>query len=291
MTIELRESVAVAPVRKGARWKVIVATPGQGSSGFYSEELLRRDAHKIVPAGGQSFINHDISRNPKDLIGFFPEGSYWSDEDSAVVGDLEVFKHWQDFVAEIAPHVGMSLFASGECDEDGNITEIFEDRMNGCDLVARPGLEGSGFSELYESARAGSDKPSVRAAGDELLEVLMDEKLDKLIELMSSLVAEKESKAQESAQVEADTAAVNTAVEAFKAAVKAVDGADLLASQKEAILEAASAGQDVAPLIEAAVKVKAEAEALFVEQAESQGRVVSEGGRFASAVDLGKVFG
>src|SRR5688500_9958403 len=96
--IAIRESVTEAPVKKGNRWRVIGARPGKGSSGEYSTEMFRRDAHKIIAPGGQSFINHDDSRNPKDMIGVYPDGSFWSDEDNAVVSELEVFSHWKEFV-------------------------------------------------------------------------------------------------------------------------------------------------------------------------------------------------
>src|SRR5690606_22263815 len=150
-TLHLKESTAEAPVKKGKRWRVIVARPGKGSSGTYSEELFRRDAHKIIAPGAQSFINHDSTRNPKDMIGIFPEAAYFDENEKAVVAELEVFSHWEKFVDEVGPHCGISLYALGEADEDGNVTAIVEDRLNGADLVSRPGLVGSGLAEkLYE---------------------------------------------------------------------------------------------------------------------------------------------
>src|SRR5690606_28787043 len=112
------------------RWRVIVAKPGVGSSGTYSEDLFKRDAEKIVPAGGQMFINHDDSRNPKDMLGTYPEGSYWDSEENAVVAEAEIFSHWKEFVEEVGPHCGVSLYAMGEADEEGNVTAIIEDRLN-----------------------------------------------------------------------------------------------------------------------------------------------------------------
>lgn len=282
MSIELRESVATAPVKKGNRWRTVIATPGQGSSGYYSEEVLKRDAAKIVPAGGQSFINHDASRNPKDLLGVFPEGSYWSDEDNAVVGDLQVFSHWAAFVEEVAPHVGMSLYAMGESDDDGNVTAIVEDRMNGCDLVARPGLIGSGIVEkLYESAiQAGSTKPSTTVVQEDEGDTNMEDvkkALADLTNLVGTLVAEKETAVAAEAQVTADEMAVAQAIESYSAAVKAVDEAELLDVQRAEILEAAKKpGADVTALVESAKKIRdAAIEAVKIREGESSGRVVT----------------
>ncbi len=259
--VAIRESVTEAPVKKGNRWRVIVARPGQGSSGFYSEEMLRRDAHKIIAPGGQAFINHDDSRNPKDMLGVYPEGSFWSEEDKAVVSELEVFSHWKEFVEEVGPHCGISLYALGQADEEGNVTAIQEDRLNGADLVARPGLVGSGLAEkLYESAIAGSEKATVIAAEENGNEMELEEKVDALVAkidaLTSAIVAENGKKAEEAAQIKADAEAVASAVEAYDAAVKAVDEADLLAPQREAILSAAKRGEDVTAAIESAKAVK-----------------------------------
>lgn len=285
MTV-LRESVAVAPVKAGNRWRVIVAKPGQGSSGFYSEDLFRRDAGKIIAPGGQAFINHDDSRNPKDMIGTYPEGSFWSEDDKAVVSELEVFSHWKDFVEEVGPHCGISLYAVGEQDGEGNVTEFHEDALNGADLVARPGLTGSKIAEkLYESAKAhdSDEKPGAQAQeSNERNEQIMDEKLDQLIELMSSLVAEKIQKETEEVQVSADEAAVSSAVEAYDASVKAIDEAELLPSQVESLRAAAKAGADVAPLIEEAKKVKTDAlAAVQAEVATGHGRVVEGADKFS----------
>lgn len=262
MTKLLKENVAQAPVKAGKRWRVVVARPGQGSSGNYSEELFRRDAHKILAPGAQSFINHDDKRNPTEMIGTFPEGSYWDEGEKAVISELEVFSHWEAFVDEVGPHCGMSIYAMGEADADGNVTQIIEDRLNGCDLVARPGLVGSGLAEkLYESAVAFSEEPG-SAPLQENRKIEMDELKDALKgiqDALAVLVAEKKAAVESAAQVEADEKAVVNAVEAYDAAIKLIDDADLLPSQVESLRADAKAGRDVAPLIEVAKKVKADA--------------------------------
>ena len=258
----LRESVTEAPVKKGNRWRVIVARPGQGSSGFYSEDVFRRDAHKIIAPGGQAFINHDDDRNPKDMLGVYPEGSFWSEEDKAVVSELSVFSHWEAFVNEVGPHCGISLYALGEADADGNVTGFIEDRLNGADLVARPGLVGSGLAEkLYESAKAhDSETPTTTAVEERERNQMELEKVVEAVEALTAqvadLVADKKKSEAAEAQTEADATAVAEALASFKAAVKAVDEADLLEVQRESILAAAERGDDVAPLIEAAKAVK-----------------------------------
>lgn len=283
MSKQLTEAIAEAPVKKGNRWRVIVARPGKGSSGTYSEELFRRDAEKIIAPGGQMFINHDASRNPKDMVAIYPEGSYWDEDEKAVVAEAEVFSHWKDFVEEVGPHCGASLYCMGESDEEGNVTAILEDRLNGADLVARPGLVGSGLAEkLYESAIAGSDvEPTVTLAEEN--GVKMDQEMKDAFAAINArfdtLSAEKTAAEATAAKVEADAEAVAKAVEAYASAERAVEAADLFKSQKESILAEAKKGVDVAPLIEAAkavaVEAKAEAEA-HVSESASVGRVITE---------------
>jgi len=294
MSIAIRESVTEAPVKKGNRWRVIVARPGQGSSGFYSEDLFRRDAHKIIAPGGQSFINHDDSRNPKDMIGVYPEGSFWSEEDKAVVSELEVFSHWKDFVEEVGPHCGISLYALGEADEDGNVTAINEDRLNGADLVARPGLIGSGLAEkLYESAKAQTvGEPSVTSAQEERkleMEKDVEEQFNALKALLTSLVTEKQTAQEEAAQVAADEKVVEERLDAYDAAVEAIEAAELPADAAKALRAEARKGTDVAPLIEFAKSVK-DGEAQRIAEAADQGRDFGSR-KVESATDLGKVFG
>lgn len=296
--IALRESVAEAPVKRGGRWRVIVARPGVGSSGTYSEELFRRDAHKIIAPGAQSFINHDDSRNPKDMIGVFPEAAYFDEDEKAVVAELEVFSHWQSFVEEVGPHCGISLYAMGEADENGNVTAIYEDRLNGADLVARPGLLGSGLAEkLYESAISQApQEPSVTSALDERklsMEKDVEERFAALETLLTSLVAKDEAKKAEAAQAEADANAGREAVEAYDAAVTAIDAADLPEKVVESLRKQARDGIDVTPLIAQAVEIKealAESEAERLNESANQGRDFGSR-KVESATDLGKVFG
>lgn len=292
--LAIRESVTEAPVKKGNRWRVIVARPGKGSSGTYSEDMFRRDAHKIIPPGGQAFINHDDSRNPKDMLGTYPSGSVWSEEDKAVVAELEVFSHWREFVEEVGPHCGISLYALGESDEDGNVTAIIEDRLNGADLVARPGLVGSGLAEkLYESAiKQASDEPSVTAAQEERkleMEKDVEERFGALEALLTSLVTDKQAAQAEAAQVAADEKVVEERLDAYDAAVEAIEAAELPADVAKSLRAEAREGGNVAKLIEFAKAVK-DGEAARIAETAEHGRDFG-GRKVESATELGKVFG
>lgn len=281
MAQQLRESVAEAPVKTGNRWRVIIARPGQGSSGKYSAELFRRDAQKLIPPGAQSFLNHDEARNPRDMIGTYPDGGYFDEAENAVVADLDVFSHFKDFVSEVGPHCGISLYAMGDKDEDDNITQFVEDAYNGADLVSRAGLMGSGLAEkLYEAAIAASEKPGTETSVQERKDKQdMDEKVleavNALTTQVAALVSANTVKAEENAQVEADEKAVTEAVEVYAAKVEAVESArsSLLPSQVTHLMAEAKAGNDVTLMIESFKTLAEEAKAAVAEGAPT-GRVV-----------------
>lgn len=294
MTVKFfAESQSEAPVRRdNGRWLVAIATPGQGSSGYYSEDMLKTYGPIAFPSGAKAFINHESSRKPTDMIGVYPDGAYWDEDRKQLMGELEIFSHWKQFVEEVGPHCGVSIYMQGEADEAGNVTKLVENRQNGADLVAYPGLEGSGFVEMLESARSGSENPTVALAegtttGKDALR--MEEKLDKLIELLTAFVAADTAKAQETAQVEADEALAQERLDAFEASIEAIEQADLTPAQKKALRIEAKAGSDITAAIEAQVALKAEilAEAAPAAEGTAAGRIVTEN---ASTFNTGKVW-
>jgi len=281
----LTESVA-SPVKKSEnRWMVTVATPGQGSSGYYSEDLLREQGPSALSPGAQSFINHDSSRNPKDMIGIFPEGAFWNEEERKLQAELEVFPHWKEFVEAVGPYAGMSLYMRGKSDEEGNVVELTPHAHNGCDLVARPGLEGSGLDEkLYESLLAEAQQEKEDGLMEDLKKTV-EGLATKLDELAASLKKEEEEVNPEEL--------VTEALESYQAKVDQIDSAGLLPSQVKDLRERAKVTDDIEPLIESAKTIKDELEAQVKEsrtqENEGLGNVLG-GVKLESAVELGKVF-
>lgn len=262
MPKELIEAAASALAKSGNRWKVICAVPGKGSSGTYSESVLRDFGPAALPAGSKSYINHDGKRDPRDLLGHFPEGASY-EEGVGLVAELEVLPHYKELVEAVAPHTGMSIYMQGESDDEGNVTALIPSRLNSVDLVGYPGLEGSGIVErLYEAARdAAPIEPAVIVAEEEK-ETNMEKVLEAIEALAESLkpvvafVSEAATKRAEDAQAEVDQTAVDAAVESalagYEEKVAAIEAAELLAPQVEALKVEARKGVDVAPLIESA---------------------------------------
>lgn len=282
----LTESSATPLAKSGKRFKAVLITPGKGSSGTYSESLLERDGAKAFPPGTLAFADHPDPENPrrsvKEMIGVYPDGAKF-EPGTGLVSELEVFPHWEAFVEAVAPHAGLSIYAMGDADIDGNITALMEDRANSVDLVAYPGRPGSGLKEMYEAAATRNLAERTATLAGEKKETKMtpeqEVKLDKLAEAFASFVAENKDAAEKLAK-EATPEAIATAVEearkATAAAISAVYEADLPKPITENLVAAAEKGVDVAPLIESAKEtVTAIAESL--NEGAGKGHVLEEG--------------
>jgi len=162
MTSTLFTESAVAPVKNGNNWRAILITPGKGSSGIYSESMLKEHGPKAFPRGTHSYVDHPVAegevRSPKNLMGVLAEDAYYEDG-VGLVADVQIMPHWKDFVEAVAPHTGLSIYAMGEGErnEDGEVVveSLVPNVQNSVDLVSYAGRPGSGLAEkLYESAVA-----------------------------------------------------------------------------------------------------------------------------------------
>jgi hypothetical protein len=308
----LIESTSTTLTQSGKRWKGILARPGQGSSGFYSEEVLREFGPAALAPGSKAFADHNPDRQVRDIVGIYPEGARY-EEGVGLVGELEVFPHWADFVEAVAPHVGLSIYMMGETDVDGNIVELMPNRQNSVDLVAYPGLEGSGIVErLYESAVARSrqiensvgqltvDDVVTAIVEDEKMENQMDEQ--KIVALFEALTAKVDALDVKvsgivtlSEQAAADVAANVDAFDVAEELTTAVAEAKLPESGRKRVIESVKAGVAVADAVAAekayvAEIVKQVSEAVKVDVvAAGQGRIVESTSGAYSFNDFVKV--
>lgn len=161
MTINLTEAGALTKSKAGHA-KLVLITPGKGSSGNYSEEVLKQaEADRVFQAGCLSFIDHatdgqDWERpegSIKDLAGVLTEDAHWDDKVGGLVAEAKIFEHWRPVIESMADSVGVSIRASGEVEESAtgrNITRLVEARS--VDFVTRAGRGGRVLS-LLESQR------------------------------------------------------------------------------------------------------------------------------------------
>lgn len=282
-------SLVSAP-SEGATWKVRLINEGRGSSGVYSKELLESYHHAFDDV--ISFLNHPTSgaesRNFTEIAGRVV-GETWLE--TAEDGTTGVYANWEpdeDHRRKLEKYkdkLGLSIYISGAGEEDDQgdfrVTELDNtDPFRSVDVVIAAGrggrFEESAMKKMYESRRDSNEDPSADVAGDNRKEntnmAYSEEQISALIAAVESLVSAQTVKVEKAVEAEAIETAVSEARKAVRAQFEAIESADLTASQKTALLEAAEAGQDVSGLIESAAKIKAEALAEAAQIAETAGR-------------------
>jgi hypothetical protein len=107
-----------------ADYGIKLIAPGKGSSAFYPKEVLERDGPKVFKAGTHVYLNHptaaeEASRpegDVKNLAGVLTTTAVYNESGASGPGlyaRMKVFADHAQTVEEKAPHVGMSIRASG----------------------------------------------------------------------------------------------------------------------------------------------------------------------------------
>ncbi len=200
-TVTITETAALSavPVQgKPGRLLVELITPGVGSSGSYSPEVLEAAGTDVVfPAGTQMYLDHPTEtesferpeRSLKDLGAVLTENARWDPTvgtEGALVAEADVFTQHRDLLSEMQKHIGVSVRAAAEVSEargTRTVERLVASPANTVDFVTRAGRGGS-FTVL-ESAR-----PSLvneRALKhDSVTEATVNDQREALAELVKS---------------------------------------------------------------------------------------------------------
>lgn len=159
---------AAATAKDTGRLPIQFISPGWGSSGYYSPEVIAEAAEsKFIPAGTHMYADHptdaeDVERpgrSIKDLMAVVVEDAYLS-ADGALVGEADVVPAWRPLLETVRNHIGVSIRGSAtdivEGEAEGRAGRIIEGLQAPCtsvDFVTRAGRGGKVLSVL-ESARA-----------------------------------------------------------------------------------------------------------------------------------------
>ena len=273
--ITLTES-AGQPTKLGNRWLVTIAKPGQGSTGTYTEEVLKNTGPIAFPPGTKAFFNHDPKRDVRDMVGTYEEGAFWNDEVGELQAVLTPFPRYRMVLDEAGKNVEASIHVSARKDhKTGYVKELLYDRSNTVDLVSFAGLEGSGLKYQVESLFAAA---AAEVELNEKKENEVDEKvvlaLESLTSKLEALSAKFDTFAVESkAEVQgvADEAAVEDAVKVrveealagYAEVEKSINDADIPVTVKESLKTLARSGEDITETLEGAVSIVAEAKKEF----------------------------
>lgn len=159
----VKEAAAVANTSPG-RMLIQLISPGQGSSGYYSPEVLEAAARdKVFPRGTQMHIDHDSAMETMDK----PEGSLrnmaavldedaYVDKDGNLVAEALVSSTWKTFLTEFQEHIGASINAAADIKKSASgtvIERLLPHKFNRVDFVTVGGRDGK-ILQVLESARA-----------------------------------------------------------------------------------------------------------------------------------------
>lgn len=205
--------------------RIRIIKPGWGSSGYYSELMLERDAAKVYTPGLHMYLDHPTSieekgrpeRSVKDLAAVI-EGNVAYEKNhpdgAGVYADAHVFGPYRGMLKEMAPYIGLSHRAQGKSkagQAEGRSGSIIEslDKAFSVDFVTLPGA-GGGLVQMYESWR---EKPEttqseknnapIEENKEEIMTITLTELKETRPEIVEAIKAEtlKELKESETVKV------------------------------------------------------------------------------------------
>lgn len=170
MTRIIQEAAGGAGTLTGARSMITLITPGWGSSGYYSPEVLAKAAEdKVFPAGTQMHIDHskeDGVGSVATLAAVLEEDARWepnwvdpkTGKKGRLAAENRVFSDFQSRLVDLKDHIGVSIASAAEMSlgeaegQQGRIIEaLLPSPLNRVDYVSVAG-RGGHISEVLESA-------------------------------------------------------------------------------------------------------------------------------------------
>ncbi len=137
-------------------------SPGWGSSGYYSAEMLERDGPAIYKKNAHMYWNHskEDNRDPTELAAVLTEDSVWKADGPKGPGlyaQAKVFSDYATQVAEKGKHIGVSINAYGKAVEgtaEGRKGKIIQ-KLTAAESVDFVAKAGRGGEVITESERRG----------------------------------------------------------------------------------------------------------------------------------------
>jgi hypothetical protein len=286
-----------------------VITPGWGSSGYYSKEVLERDGPKTFPAGTHMYLDHPTEsenrerpeRSVRDLAGaLLAPPAYQEDgkDGPGLYAKAKVLPEYKDTIEALAEHIGVSIRAHGTVEPgeaEGKQGAIVKEMTKGLsvDFVTKAGRGGK-VLQLMESLRSNgtlqthTQTDSGTSQEDDKME--LKEAQDKITELTGQLA----TVTSERDELLAQNGAMKTGLllgEAKKVARQHIATAELPDVSKDRIVEAVAANPPVkdGELDIEALKVKvdeaARVEAEYLTKVTGAGQITGQGSQGGGAKD------
>ena len=191
-TLIKEAATATAVELSGSRQLIALITPGWGSSGYYSAEVLEQAANdRVFPKGTRQHIDHDgeMARFEQPvgsittLAAALAEDARWdpdyvhpkTGEKGALLAESDVFPRWQADLKAMKDAIGNSIVASAVMSEgevDGRkgwiVEKLLPSTLNRVDYVTAEG-RGGHISAVLESALT---RHAVEATANETRELI-----------------------------------------------------------------------------------------------------------------------
>ena len=173
------------------RRSIQIITPGWGSSGYYSAEVLQEAAtNRVIPAGTHMYINHASEsehadrpeRSVRDIAAVLVEDAQW--DGTRLYADADLLGPNAELIEALAPYIGVSISGSatdivvGEA--EGRTGPIIEGlaHVASVDFVTHAGRGGA----ILESARP--SLVNANAIGRGVAEATVNDTRDSLTNLL-----------------------------------------------------------------------------------------------------------
>ena len=166
--------------------RIKVISPGWGSSGYYSADVLKRDGPKAFPSGTHMYLDHPTpqeeasrpERSIKDLAATLTTAATWQDDGpdgAGLYAEAKVRADLAPLIEELAPSIGVSIRALGKAKQgeaEGRKGAVVEAIQAGrsVDFVTVPG-RGGRVLELVEAARTARLPASDPKEGEDMAEL------------------------------------------------------------------------------------------------------------------------
>lgn len=272
-------------------YPVVLLTPGQGATAYYSEEVVARDAPSAFPKGTHVYLNHlqkGEVRSPEKILGTLVADTTIR-EDGAAMNRFLPVDRWAPLVKDVHKIAGLSINAGGTARLgmiDGKTTRIAEsiayEITNSVDLVSYPGRPGSGFTESYDSLyneamsayveedhQTGAPDPGHLEEG---IRMALEEQVTDLATAVAGLTTLVESLVPKAPVTEPGEFDAKADRAAALEAQALVESAEVPTSVKTRLTESIKDGNyDVAPAIAEAVALREEIKTSFVESGQILG--------------------
>lgn len=143
----------------------LIASDVQGSSGYYSRDILERDGATAFPPKTKVYLDHPSAdeneqrpeRSVRNIAGYL--ASVPEMREDGLYGKVQFGRDHIQFIEDFHSVLGMSIRAAGELEEvedaSGtivkNVSAIYPSVMNSVDVVTAPGAQGAIVGALHES--------------------------------------------------------------------------------------------------------------------------------------------